>query len=843
VDTCEAVKSDDCSAFDNKKFAENCGICLDLGPSETPAQNSQNAASIGGRVLLPDDRKQAEDSVIGNFIPDYQPTLGTCPASKRMAANKAQCVRIKRQMACEKNANYSQKDCAQCFSEGTYSIADPSQTPNLFNGSGILVLFGEGILSYTETGYNSASKLILSTTKGLRIPLKGPEMTRILLSIKPVDEDDTTPPSIAGYLTGNTTNGEFTIDLSRIVLNDSVTGRKPLTGGSMNIEGNQLIKMIAGFGQKELILYAVSPFTFVDPYTQEGVTCPSSPYITRQASAEFMASDPCYKRGTGPGKYSLECLQNIFVSNGGMDTGKGYPKDPASANDLMMRPDGRARTLDEIANYIYAIAVISASGVNLSGEQQNIENWSKASVFCTGNEITSPCDTAGKDSGPLSDDCLTYLWDNMGSEKSIGSTYNNISMASSLFNKGGNVRFCQRSGTLSPTDKNGRKNSNALSYWKKLGGVSQVKALMKSIHDGANTEGDMPDDERSTYINQCYGDIPLVPRAAPTVTTAKGPSCPTAGCGTMARYVRFWNNCGYIHTSQVMIMDIYGNNLAMNSTPRMGGGVYPGWGTTLAGTMNGDTSSGCCGVIGDRPGCSLIEYDLGKPHDIINVIFYQQRGRDQTGGRITLANVSIWEAGGQTELAVKQITSNDSPIYFDFSNPNPDPKCAACIKDCPYPGKGADVVGLCGKEKKKSSTVSMEGVKYIQVGDGSDYLQLAQVIGYNTNGTNVTKGRPARGPSGWGTDASTAVDGNENPRPYPSIFHSSGGNQVFEVTLDAPTDMSKVTVYNRTDCCSGRLTDHVVKFLDSNRKIVWTSPKLMGVAKQTVEYGKTTVQY
>ena len=92
VETCEAVKSDDCSAFDNKKFAENCGICLDLGPSEGPAQNSQNAASIGGRVLLPDDRKQAEDSVVGNFIPDYQPTLGTCPASKRMAANKAQCM-------------------------------------------------------------------------------------------------------------------------------------------------------------------------------------------------------------------------------------------------------------------------------------------------------------------------------------------------------------------------------------------------------------------------------------------------------------------------------------------------------------------------------------------------------------------------------------------------------------------------------------------------------------------------------------------------------------------------------------------------------------------------------
>jgi len=147
-----------------------------------------------------------------------------------------------------------------------------------------------------------------------------------------------------------------------------------------------------------------------------------------------------------------------------------------------------------------------------------------------------------------------------------------------------------------------------------------------------------------------------------------------------------------------MIMDIYGNNLAVNSTPRMGGGVYPGWGTTLAGTINGDTSSGCCGVIGDRPGCSLIEYDLGKPCDIMTVVFYQQPGRSQNGGRITLANLSIWETGGQTELASQPISSDATPLFFSFENPNPDPKCIACLKDCPYPrDKGADVSGLCGQ--------------------------------------------------------------------------------------------------------------------------------------------------
>jgi hypothetical protein len=108
---------------------------------------------------------------------------------------------------------------------------------------------------------------------------------------------------------------------------------------------------------------------------------------------------------------------------------------------------------------------------------------------------------------------------------------------------------------------------------------------------------------------------------------------------------------------------------------------------------------------------------------------------------------------------------------------------------------------------------------------------------------NVTQGRPASGPSGFGTDPSSAVDGADYPKSYPYIFHSSGGFQVFEITLDKPTEMSKVTIYNRRDCCSGRMTDHVVKFLDSDRKILWISPKLIGVAKQTVEFGVSKVLY
>jgi hypothetical protein len=519
VGKCEAVNTADCSAFDNPEFAANCGICLDLGPSEAQATNSNNIPSIGGRYLSSDDREKAEEGVPGNFLPDYSPTFGTCPAPKRMAATKAQCLRIKRQMECEKAANYDKPNCVQCFGDGNYSIVDPALSPRIITGSGTLVIFGEGIMNFNEIGYQKKDRIILSNTNGVRITLQGPEMTRITISVSPVDDSSPTP-SIGGYITGVTTSGEFVVDMKRILLDDAATGRKPLTGGSMNVDGTYVAKIVTGFAQSQLALNAQVPFTFVDPLTQEGAKCNSSPYVTTRAGAEFLETNPCYKKGSGPGKYSLECLQNMFLSNGGLQTGKGYPKDETLMNSLMYDKSGKARSLNEIAGYIYGISIISATGVDMYGNKQTIQNWSAASVFCTGKEVSTPCDTGGKDTGPLNDECLTYLWDNMGSSNSLGGTYNGISMAKSLFNSGNSARFCQRSGTMSPTDANGKKNRKALEYWRKQGGVTEVKNIMKNIHEMANLDyGEISDTDRSRYISQCYGEIPMADKPGPVKST------------------------------------------------------------------------------------------------------------------------------------------------------------------------------------------------------------------------------------------------------------------------------------------------------------------------------------
>jgi len=144
------------------------------------------------------------------------------------------------------------------------------------------------------------------------------------------------------------------------------------------------------------------------------------------------------------------------------------------------------------------------------------------------------------------------------------------------------------------------------------------------------------------------------------------------------------------------------------------------------------------------------------------------------------------------------------------------------------------IQGQVQNRQTSSCNQNASGVKYIQLGYGPDFINLSQLVGIDKAGNNVTRGRPSTGPVGWGGEPRNAVDGGEQPRGHPNEYHSAGGGQVFEVTLDGPTDMASVTVYNRADCCSGRMAGHVVKFLDSNKTIVWTSPPLLDRPSQTV---------
>jgi hypothetical protein len=283
--------------------------------------------------------------------------------------------------------------------------------------------------------------------------------------------------------------------------------------GQMNLDTVTITKMGLGYGKKAMKLVAYSPFTFVDPLTQEASLCPSSPYITKPASARFMGSDPCYARGTGPGNYNLACLQQTFINNGcgtSLATlpASGYPSNAEKAAVLLMDKDGRELPLDEIAPKIYQYALSTSTGLDANGKKLTMNAWSAASVFCTGVPINSPCDALDED-GRLTDDCIVYLWDNQGENKIPKNTYSLTSFARSLFDTGTINRFCTRDGTYSPIDSSNTPNVKNLEYWKNQGNgtVNAVKAAMSQLHLDANTNLTR-EEAKAPFVKQCYGIVP-----------------------------------------------------------------------------------------------------------------------------------------------------------------------------------------------------------------------------------------------------------------------------------------------------------------------------------------------
>jgi len=513
IDKCESIKTMDCGAFDDPQFSLNCGMCLDIG------KNSDNVPATGGLVLLPDDKAYARETAYSNFLPEYKATIGFCPA-KKMVSTKAECLKLQRELLCEKNSSYDLPGCSQCYSDTNYSIVDPSTSPGVITGSGNMSITGVGLLRIQEQGYDTTSAIPLNVSKPYIYNIRGRESTRIKFVLSPPsdsDPDNPTIPYVSGILSGGTGSGTFTSDLRRIVFNDEVTGRKPRTHGKDTVNGTTVTRMAPGFGQTNASIVIIVPFSFVDTMMEESTMCKDGPFVTTQASAEFLESDPCYKKGSGPGKFTLECLQGAWLSNGCTESGKAYPKDSVTAASLMTGSDGSFLSLNDISDFIYNKALITSTGIDEDGKKQEIKEWSSASVFCTGREITSPCDTPNKDSGPMPPDCIVYLWNNQGSKKlwngnndPIGPTYY-TSNAVSLFSKGPVSRSCQAKGTLSPTDANGQIKKDIIAYWQKQGGVNNIKRVMADLHRAANAQA-ASDDQLAPYFKQCYGDIKFAPR-------------------------------------------------------------------------------------------------------------------------------------------------------------------------------------------------------------------------------------------------------------------------------------------------------------------------------------------
>ena len=89
-------------------------------------------------------------------------------------------------------------------------------------------------------------------------------------------------------------------------------------------------------------------------------------------------------------------------------------------------------------------------------------------------------------------------------------------------------------------------------------------------------------------------------------------------------------------------------------------------------------------------------------------------------------------------------------------------------------------------------------------------LNISQVVIRDENGKNIAPSAKATSSSSFGgSSPSTAIDGTEEPRAYPNIFHSAGDpNDDLVLLFDRFVKISSITIYNRSDCCRDRMTSY-----------------------------------
>lgn len=145
-----------------------------------------------------------------------------------------------------------------------------------------------------------------------------------------------------------------------------------------------------------------------------------------------------------------------------------------------------------------------------------------------------------------------------------------------------------------------------------------------------------------------------------------------------------------------------------------------------------------------------------------------------------------------------------------------------------------ELYGIALEARSAAPIPPYNAVKFIRISqNGQNALQLAQVVGYDMNGNNVTiDRRTTASPPYPGTVASSAVDGNESTKNHPGPYHSAGETGFWQVELDSPVRLSYVRIYNRKDCCSERLGTAIMTLHDSNGTTVW-SKRLTGEMIQT----------
>lgn len=410
-----------CGAFDDAIFARNCGMSFDR-----EGMGSDGKPHIGGLYIAPDDREiqtNAARKVRETGIPPYdpyhvyQPSLGISKPGT-FSLTKDQCIVVKEKVDCEAKQSFNSPNCTQCFTSQNFSRVG-SDTPRI---PSTLFFAGQGRFR------------IESQDPDLRMPDTRLEPEKPFFKTLPaesegktftivVEKDERMPVYLSGYLNGQTGRGEFKLDLNSMIQSDLVTQARPKMMGTKRVNGFRALSFVPGSKRTSMRLACIMPFSFLNMYEPDAIYCDNGPLVTKESSATFLESDPCYGKANSVGNYKLDCLQARWIALGGTTEGTGYPSNQAKANTIQRHPSGRGRTIDDIMDMLSEKIERAITGKGADGKQMDILEWNELSMWALGIPIKSPCDGLQKDEGPLSKECLSYLYQNRGAESHIGTTF------------------------------------------------------------------------------------------------------------------------------------------------------------------------------------------------------------------------------------------------------------------------------------------------------------------------------------------------------------------------------------------------------------------------------------
>jgi hypothetical protein len=482
---CEAVKTDNIAAFDNPEFAANCGIC------HMPGKDSNGNGHVGGMYITAAARQTqefaaGEDAVKYGRV-SYIPTLGICPPGM-FSVTKEQAVAKKERIECQKKKSFDVRNCGQCFATQEWDRVTESTEklePTLFlvgTNTGNVTVESSSTGATIYNGPISNTPVNIPLAKGSAKGDLQQYMIRFSGSANSI---------IGGYVQGRTLQGAFTMDIVQLIQVDTETGTKPRLSQTMTANNLRISGIRPGAGKTGVNLRLIIPFVWISTDEDVAATCPS-PYVLNETAMNYLESDSCFKKGSGPGNYSLDCLQDKFLSAGCLAAGTAYPGNPTAAAAL-----AGDKRIGDIADDLYELSIQSATGRTSTGRILSLEDWSAASKRCTGQAIESPCDRLPN--GRMTGACAQYLYENRGATGRIGATYTGPAAQQSLRAADGKTaQFCTADGAANPS-KWWRQGVIGTDY-----SVDQMKAAFNSIHSRAN-DNTLPDSERQRAINECYG--------------------------------------------------------------------------------------------------------------------------------------------------------------------------------------------------------------------------------------------------------------------------------------------------------------------------------------------------